>query len=160
MTMLLIDDGRGGVRGVEPSHADRFWARLTARRIDRDLANGGSPDADVVVALHAQRLSGMRERRRLADGLSRALTLSTQPRGTGVGSSIVNRHAVAGAEGDVLDLCRQLLAPGPVSVRGVACVRAMLMSGMGPLYDIVPGGSLSAALRHAAELLEVADVAA
>ena len=137
--MLLIDDGQGGVRTIEPSHVDRLRSRIAAHRLDRELANGASPDTDVVVALHARRLVGMRERRRVADGLTRALLVSTRPLGAGFASTVVDRQAVVGAAADVLDLCRQLVTPGPVSVRGVACVRALLSNGVGPLYDVVPG---------------------
>jgi hypothetical protein len=158
--MLLIDDGQGGARCVEPSRIDRLRARIAARRLDRDLANGGSPDTDVVVALHARRLLGMRERRRLADGLTHALLVSTRPPASVIVPTVVDRRAVAGAAAEVVELCRHLLTPGPISVRGVACVRALLTNGVGPLYDVVPGGSLGTALRHAAELLDVDETAA
>ena len=71
--MLLIDDGAGGVVGVRAGLRDYLRIHLTADRIDRDLAEGASPDATVASALRAQELTSMQSRRDLASGLQRAL---------------------------------------------------------------------------------------
>lgn len=152
---VLIDSTSSGVEAVRVSRRDRLHARMAARRIDRELANGVSPDADAVVALHARRLSGMRERRRLAAGLNHAWSVAAQPRVGAVSSVVVDRGAVAAAQPEIAELTARLLTPGPVSVRGVAFVRTLLTSGTGPMYGLVPGRPLGAALRHAVELLAV-----
>lgn len=154
---VLIDDGSGGVRLLEPTRLERVRARLAARRLDRALANGASPDSDVLIALHARRLTGMRERSALADGLMHAWLAATSPRA--LSAAVIDVGAVSGALPELVALRETLLAPGPVSVRGVAAVRCLLVNGTGPMYGGSPGRPLGAALRHAAELLRVMPVA-
>ena len=149
---LLISNDRG-VEQVRVGRLDRVRARAAARRIDRALANGASPDAEVLTALHARRLLGMRERRRLAAGLNHAWLVAAHAHPGAVSSVVVDRRAVATAHPEIVELTTRLLSSHPVSVRGVAFVRTLLTSGTGPMYWLVPGRPLGAALRHAVELL-------
>src|SRR5258708_30899598 len=57
---------------------DRLLARLRASRLDRDLADGASPDATVALALRAQRLVRPRTRRDVARGAQRVPAAATQ----------------------------------------------------------------------------------
>lgn len=149
---VLISNG-SGVELVRVSGLDRVRARAAGRRIDRALANGASPDADVLTALHARRLLGIRERRRLAAALNHAWLVASERRAVAATSVVIDRRAVAAAHPEIVDLTERLLSPQPVSVRGVAFVRTLLTSGTGPMYGLVPGRPLGAALRHAVELL-------
>ena len=149
---VLISNG-SGVELVRVSGLDRVRARAVGRRIDRALANGASPDADVLTALHARRLLGIRERRRLAAALTHAWLVASERRAVAATSVVIDRRAVAAAHPEIVDLTERLLSPQPVSVRGVAFVRTLLTSGTGPMYGLVPGRPLGAALRHAVELL-------
>src|SRR5581483_9325721 len=124
---------------------------------DVALANGASPERDVPTALHARRLTGLRERRRLAAAVTDACLLASRP--YSLSPSVLDLPAVATAHTELVILRDRLLAPGPVSVRGVAAVRCLLTNGAGPLYGarpvhaVSPGRSLGGAVRHVAELL-------
>jgi hypothetical protein len=152
---LLIDDGAAGVRAVHVRPGDGIKARLHARRIDRELADGASPDRDAETAVRARHLTGMAERHRLVEALEHALVVSIVPRSSLVSASVLDRFAVASAREEIVDLCTTLSRPGPVSVRGVACVRALLTDGSGPFFDVRSGRSLGVAVRHATGLLEL-----
>src|SRR5260370_28752116 len=75
--LVLLDEADCPVaRPVRPW--DRLLARLRASRLDRDLADGASPDATVALALRAQRLGRPRTRRDVARGAQRVLAAATQ----------------------------------------------------------------------------------
>jgi hypothetical protein len=63
-------------------------------------------------------------------------------------------RAVAAAAQEMDLLAARLLAPGPVSARGVAQVRLLLTDGCGPLYFDGSGVDLRAALARALADLE------
>lgn len=108
------------------------WWR--AARLDRELAAGASPRASALLALRAQRITGRRSRRRLADGLARAIR-DAQATTPGFSAAVrPHRREVLAARTVLATLDRRLRAPEPVTARGVALLRVLLTEGTSPLY--------------------------
>ncbi|MDQ2748864.1 MAG: hypothetical protein M3Y44_04960 [Actinomycetota bacterium] len=152
--MYLIDDGNGSAVAVEARIRDRLAVQLHADRIDAELARGASPDATVSSALRSRALTSDQSRRILARGLRRALKRAKET-STATSAVPVNRAGVISAEREIMQLQHVLLSAGPVSVRGVAQVRMLLITGTGPLYSRGAGITLRADLRAAIDALNI-----
>jgi len=88
MYVLLDDDlGRLALRRLRPWH--RMLARSRAARLDRELADGTSPEASAVLAARAMRLTSAGFRRDLAKSLRRMLAAAGEP------SAVMGSRAVA-----------------------------------------------------------------
>ena len=76
---VLIDDdlGRLTIRRLWPWH--RLLARCLAPSLDRQLADGASPEANAVLAARAMVLTSVRYRRGLAASLRRMVAASASP---------------------------------------------------------------------------------
>jgi hypothetical protein len=136
----------------------RFYRALVAHwyagQLDRRLAEGASPRASALLAIHAERITGRRSRARVADGLARARrdAHAAQP---GISAAIPpNASEVRAARIVLGTLERRLLAPEPVTPRGVALLRILLTDGASPLYRPGERGALGSDLRAAAAALE------
>jgi len=107
-------------------------ARLTPHRWDRMLAAGAFPTPGSALAVHAARITSVRERESIARVLRRCLTDPGVP----VLCSRVAYHArnVRAAESVIDDITLRLHSPRPVSAVGVARLRRVLVDGLGPLY--------------------------
>jgi hypothetical protein len=128
------------------------WSR--AASLDRELAAGVSPGASALLAIRAYMLTGRRGRVRVADGLARA-TRDAQTSGAGFSAAVRPDRRELLAARTVLDtLERRLRSPEPVSARGVALLRALLMDGASPLYRPEERGALGSLLRAAAAALD------
>jgi len=96
MHVLLDDDqGRLTLRRLRPWH--RMLARSRAARLDRELADGMSPEASASLAARAIRLTSKEFRRDLATSLQRILAAA------GEASAVMPSRAAAGlprADGD------------------------------------------------------------
>ncbi len=142
---ILVDDdlGRLVLRRVWPWHLMLACSR--AGQLDRELAAGTSPEASVVLAARAARLTSTEFRRDLAASLRRMLAAAGQP----VRAVAAQRPGLGGARPPrvpvrtlrisqtaprLAELASRLLEPGPVPVRGVAMVTLLLTDGTGPLY--------------------------
>ncbi len=125
---------------------NRVAARVHTRELDRELAEGTSPESSVSLALHAARLYRPRHRAGLAHAVRRLAQLTECPARLKVPVSL---RAVGQVADELEAVASRLDAPGPLDVRGVAKVRSLLADGTGPLYR--PAGS--PALRD--ELLSV-----
>ena len=78
MHVLLHDDlGRLTLRRLRPWH--RVLARSRAARLDRELAEGKSPEASATLAARAMRLTSTDFRRDLAASLQRILAAAGKP---------------------------------------------------------------------------------
>jgi hypothetical protein len=132
MFMLVADDhDRLTLRPVRPWH--RLIARCQSTSLDRELAEGASPEECSYLAARAMQLTSWRSRRRLAAGVRKLLT----PEARSVfGPAVpIRRTHVARAAAELGALPGHLLAPGPVPARGVAMVHQLLSDGGGPLYQ-------------------------
>ena len=80
---VLIDDDRAGLalRRLRPWH--RLLARCQAGRLDRELAEGASPEASAALAARAMRLTSLDFRRDLAASLRRIVVATGEPAQSG-----------------------------------------------------------------------------
>jgi hypothetical protein len=169
MHVLLDDDeGRFTLRRLRP------WTRMAARvlgaRLDRELADGTSPEASASLAARAVRLTSMEFRRDLAASLQRMLATTGEPvRALSAvpGSSLGATHPprvplrlmrISQSAPLLYDLASRLVQPGPVPVRGVAIVSQLLADGTGPLYREACHDDLDAIVARATHALTGAPV--
>lgn len=125
-----------------------------AAQLDRQLAAGTSPQASPGIGLRARRITGRRSRKRLADGLVRALS-SAQDSTPGFSAAVrPHRREVLAARIVLAALDRRLRAPEPVTAHGVAMLQMLLTEGSSPLYRPSEPGALGSRLRAAAAALE------
>jgi hypothetical protein len=140
----LLDDGAGGLtlRRLRPWH--RLLARWHGPRLDRELADGASPEASPSLAARTVRLTSMAFRQELATSLERILAAATMPAvpvaarvssGATCPPHVPLRRARISQSAPLLGaLAAQLAEPAPVPARGVAMVTQLLADGTGPLY--------------------------
>lgn len=120
----------------------RLAAKLFAGRLDRDLDAGAEVGAGSALAVHAARLTSIREREELA----RALRNATKAAAVLPVRAPLKRDRIAAEHQLIDDITLRLHAPRPVRARGMARLRILLSDGTGPLYRSNQG-SLAAALR-------------
>jgi hypothetical protein len=138
-----------------PGLWDRAMAHLTASRLDGDLARGASPDGTVRLALRAQRLTGMRERRALARSIRHFVEQAGHPADRRWPPVPVCWEQVRATATDFEVLASRLASQAPVSAGGVAQVSKLLRDGSSPLYWSASSDSLAARVRRAAATLNV-----
>jgi hypothetical protein len=156
--LLLLDDNWGGVLVARPTVRDRFSAILHSDRIDSELAQGASPDADLARALRARRLTSTRTRRALASGLGNLIGQAKTPTAGAFSSVPLQRGRVLAALDDLEQLQRCLLVAGPIAVRGVALTKELLTDGSGPLYSRAGREDLGHRVRAAIDAMELAGI--
>jgi hypothetical protein len=132
-------------------HEQRALARLRST-VDglllRDLPGPPSP----LLAWRCSELTSTESREQLAASIARierAADASVLP-----GSSPLNRAAVRLHRGKLAAIADRLLAPEPVSARGVLLVRRLLADPAGPLFDAEQGAELGNALLQASAALD------
>jgi hypothetical protein len=164
MHVLLGDDlGRLTLRRLRPWH--RMLASSRAARLDRELAEGASPEANAMLATRAMRLTSMEYRRDLAGSLRRILIAAGEvtlpvaarsPLGASRPARVPLRTSrISQSAPQLAELASQLLQPGPVPVRGVAVVSQLLADGAGPLYREATRDDLGAIIERAERALTV-----
>jgi hypothetical protein len=153
---VVLADAEGGVYVHHVTVRDRVSGRLHADRWDQALARGESPESSAPLALHARALVAPASRRGLAASLTRILddAQGTQvPDWNALGPRHRLTHVLAVRE-EIEALVRLLLAPAPVSGRGVALVRLLLTDGGGPLYRRAAATDLATEIAKAARALD------
>ena len=154
VTVVLADHD-----GVYPHRIvlrDRISARLHADRWDHELARGSAPESSAPLALHAHGLVSAATRRGLASSLTRILGDAAGP-GVPDWNALGPRHHhahVLPARAEIEVLIGLLLAPTPVSARGVALVRILLTDGGSPLYRRATDRDLMSEIRKATRALD------
>jgi hypothetical protein len=138
-----------------PGLRDRVMAHIRASALDGDLARGASPDGTVRLALRAQRLTGMRERRGLARAIRHFVDQAAHPAGSHWPRVPVRWELVRATAGEFEMLASRLASQAPVSARGVAQVSMLLRDGYSPLYSPGGSGDLAARVHQAAAALDV-----
>jgi hypothetical protein len=174
MDVLLEDDvGRLTLRRLRPWN--RLMARFLTARLDRELADGKSPEATPALAARAIRLTSTGFRRDLAASLQRILAAARLPAAetrarTGARRALpitahpslgasrqpyvpVRRIPVSRSAPALAELVGHLIQPGPVPVRGVAMVSQLLADGSGPLYRKASHDDLAALVDRAVQAL-------
>ena len=153
---MVLADAQGGVYVHHVTVRDRVSERLHADRWDQALASGVSPESCAPLALHARALVAPASRRGLAASLARILE---DARGSGLPewNALGPRHRhthVLAVRVEIEALIRLLVAPAPVSGRGVALVRLLLTDGGGPLYRRSAATDLATEIARAARALD------
>jgi hypothetical protein len=170
---VLLDDDRGRLtlKRLWPWH--QMLARGLAARLDRELAEGASPEASASLAARAAELTSTRFRNDLAASLrrillaasARAVAAPAPARSVAVPASRLSLGVARsprvplsttriGQSASLLaELASRLLEPGPVPVRGVAMVTQLLADGAGPLYRQAADADLDALVASAAAAL-------
>jgi hypothetical protein len=165
---VLVDDHRGGLalRRLQPWH--RLLARCRAGRLDRELAEGASPEASIGLAARATRLTSTEFRRDLAASLQRIVLATGEwpptlparavaaPKSPGAAHPprVPLRLARISQSARLLaDLAGRLASPGPVPARGVAIVTRLLSEGTGPLYREASRDDLGVIIERATQAL-------
>jgi hypothetical protein len=132
---------------------DRWLVRIRAARLDRQLADGASPDASVALALRAQMLVRTQVRRDLASGARRILLGATRAPGARRLPVPVCRDRVRDCSEEFAELISRLLAAGPVPAQGVARASLLLTDATSPIYHRANADDLRTTLRAAASAL-------
>ena len=147
--LVLLNAAEGG-DVVVPKRAgwrERVAARLSANRLDTELARGAAPTR-AALALRAQDLGERRTRERLGRSIRRILDDARRDRPPSIARVPTQRSEVLAAAWELDRIAETLLTPGPVAASGVAQVRLLLINGAGPLYTRdAPDGLRSAATR-------------
>jgi hypothetical protein len=161
--LVAGDQGRLTLKRLWPWH--QILARGRSARLDRELAEGASPEASVSLATRAAQLTSTRFRHDLAVSLRRILVaagrVETERSSSVTPAFAVSRSVrvplgstrVAQCAELLAELAGRLLEPGPVPVRGVAMVTELLADGTGPLYRVTARGDLTAAAARAVQAL-------
>ena len=141
--LILVDQVDHCITARPATVPDRLQAALHRTRLDHDLVAGASPEATAALALRGQCLVRPRERRALARSVQRLLAEATRPAPRLFRSgSPIRREEVRATSAELARLVDHLLAPAPVSARGVAHVRLLLSDGAGALYHRGSPGDL------------------
>jgi len=162
-THVLLDDdlGRLTLRRLRPWH--RMAARCRAPQLDRQLADGASPEASASLAARAMRLTSMQFRHDLAASVQRILVAAGQPPAVLPSPPVaghpphvpIRRARISQSAVLLAELAGHLAGPGPVPVQGVAMVSQLLADGAGPLYRQACRDDLAAIIERATRALTV-----
>ena len=152
LVVLLHPDG---VSTRRATRRERLLARLRVTRLDERLAAGEAPESDPLLALRAQRLARIGSRRELALSVLRLLA-ECEPRRSKLPAppSLALTPRVAAAHDDLEQLVSSLLAPAPVSARGLAAASCLLRDGSGPLYRSECTEDLGVLVRRTIDALD------
>jgi hypothetical protein len=138
-----------GPRPRRASPAARVLARLRAHGLDGRLADGADPASSTLLSLRARALVARPARDDLAFDLERILVIAERPELRRLGAVPLQRHQVIGAAGLLRRLIALLRGSQPVSPRGVAIARRLVVDGTTPVYARAPRGAVAKAVRDA-----------
>jgi hypothetical protein len=131
------------------THAPRTWglrARLKAftsrLELDTQLAAGENPSSSPELTRRAERLSGARVQRRLADSLDRVVDEAGAPPHEPGAAARVERAEVLSAARDLRRFAAALRAGPADPVRAAATASLLLTDGTGPVFAPHPPGTL------------------
>jgi len=152
-TLLLSDPQRSALSCRRAGVLERARARLRPGKLDVALARGVPADSRGDLSIRANRLIGLRTRRRLVREVYATLQEAMDP-------TPALHRVVQGCPVEVLvaaplfqEVARRLAHPGPVEAAGVAQVSILLHDGTGPLYSDAWTGELERRLACALEAL-------
>jgi hypothetical protein len=157
--VIVQEAGSVGLADVRPGPWTRLKARLAADRLDKELASGVSPEASLLLAIHAQRIVDPAACSALAGSVGKVIERAGRKRPALSAQMPIATPTVSAAAGDLRALANRLDESGPVRARGVAEVRALLRDGSGPLYRSGYIGILKSRDREDPSLRERIDAA-
>jgi hypothetical protein len=155
LVLLKASQNRDAVVAKRASWRERVTARLSANRLDTELARGAAPTR-AALALRAQDLGERRTRERLGRSIRRILDDARTDRPLSITRVTAQRGEVLAAAWELDRIAATLLTPGPVAASGVAQVRLLLINGAGPLYSRDTPEGLRAAATRALDALQPA----
>jgi hypothetical protein len=133
---LVLDDEVDGICVRRATAAERVLSRVRSRTLDRQLAQGASPDRDPLLALRARYLMQPGTRRSLANSVDKVLRSATAPSVPRWGSRVpVARGNVLDAADGLTALVEALSRQVPLSARGLAELELLMGDGVGPVYN-------------------------
>jgi hypothetical protein len=150
--VVLLD--AEGVWSRRATLSERLRTRVHAAGLDERLAAGEAPESDPLLSLRAQRLARIGCRRQLALGVMRVLAQCEPGRSKLEPAPLVVVPRVVAAHDDLERLVTSLLAPAPVSARGVAATSCLLRDGFGPLYHRGSETDLRTVVRETIDALD------
>jgi hypothetical protein len=155
--LVLADERHPGCVIVERCRATaRVRARMCARRLDRALAEGASPDSSAGLSVYAHDLIGVRARCTLSRSIRRLLAEALHPLRPLSFSVPVCRSKVLRSRRTLEELADRVAGDRPLNARGLAQLRLLLSDGVGPVYTSPGADDLAPALERASAALEVA----
>jgi len=152
--LLLFDDDHSCLSARRATFPARIAVRVHAPSLDRDLAEGMSPDTTETLALRAQMLVRPSVRYGLARSLQSVLALAMEPFARPCVRVPLCRDRVRDASEDLQLLIDRLRTVAPVPAQGVARTIVLLSDGCGPLYHRGNDEDLCTRVRQAADALD------
>ena len=126
----------------------RLRVILESGELDRVLASGADPASSELLTERGAQLTGVRSRRRLANGLETLIEPPTGP--AGLSSAIRPRADLRPLRPVLVALQRRLRSDEPVDPRGIAVLKWLLSDVASPLYTDSDPTEVSSLLRLAA----------
>jgi hypothetical protein len=114
--------------------ADRLLARALGASLDQRLAAGCSPESTRLLAARAQYIVSLPHRTSLARSWDHVLRVATRGPSVRTPAVPLNVRAVLAAEPAIRELTERLVAPLPVTARGVAAAAVLLTNATSPVY--------------------------
>ena len=152
--LVVFETPDGYLVAREATRWRRALARACGHRLDRQLANGASPDKTELLALRAQLLVRPATRRRIARTFAGVLQEATVPCPRHSSRVPVQAESVRTSADAIQALIDRLETPAPLAAHGIAHARLLLEDGAGPLYDPCSRHQLRATIETALEMLE------
>jgi hypothetical protein len=147
-TILLTIDRSGRLVASSNRRRTRIAAKLLAWNLDGQLAEGRSPESSRLLAARAQLLVSQRTRRSIAWQWEHLSARALQPPTVPSSRARINREAIAESEGEIREMCDELLSARPINAKGVAMASRLIEDGTGPVYNRRSADRLVAALRQ------------
>jgi hypothetical protein len=145
--LLLLDSDNPEQLTARPYRGRlHLAARFLASSLDRQLAEGLSPESHRLLAARAQMLVSPVVRRQLADSWENILVQARRPPPMRDVRVRFNRENVIECETYIREMLDALLASQPIPARGPAMASWLLRDGAGPIYNRHRSGDLSVAL--------------
>lgn len=140
------------------TRSNRRWSRvmsqLLAPSLDRQLAEGRSPETHLLLAARTQVLVSPVKRQTLAHCWADLLRQARMPPRLRDPRTPINRDNIVANEPEIRALLDVLVAPTPGHLRGIAMLSWLLSDGAGPLYNRRRSNELRGALLEATALLD------
>lgn len=146
---------RPRTRGWPVPSALAAW--LCALELDRQLAVGIDPRSSQLLAIRARQITGRRNRRRVAGGLTGVLDRARNGHPGFTAAVRSDAREVLSARTVLTALANRLRSGEPVAPHGMAMLLTLLTDGTSPLYLAGEPGTLGSQLRAAAAALEPSD---
>ncbi len=136
VTLLLIDpDDPRQLTALSHRRWIHIVARLLASTLDRQLAEGRSPESHGLLAARAHVLVSSVTRRELVDSWENLLVQARRSPVMRDPRVPFNRQAIIECESDIQVMLKALMTPLPVPARGKAMASWLLRDGAGPIYN-------------------------